>query len=128
MGRAPPGTATPFDGQHVCTPLPRCHDGRCPGDTQSHNDHVDRLLETNLAGFERWNRVHSPLCSSSTVSPSQANGTRVTVWSRDNAKRRQDAQPRSLFRDLEGCGYPPSGIIRIARPSRSPLLTAWIDI
>jgi hypothetical protein len=35
--------------------------------------------------------------------------------------------PRPLFDDLAACGHPPDGIIRIDRPGRAPLLTAWLD-
>lgn len=36
-------------------------------------------------------------------------------------------QPRHLFDELSQCGHPPSGRIRIDRPGRHPLITAWID-
>jgi SAM-dependent methyltransferase len=35
--------------------------------------------------------------------------------------------PRPLFDDLVKVGHPPDGVIRIDRPRRSPLLTAWIE-
>jgi hypothetical protein len=38
-----------------------------------------------------------------------------------------DGVPRPLFDDLSDAGYPPDGLVRIDRPRRHPLLTAWID-
>lgn len=38
-----------------------------------------------------------------------------------------DQSPRPLFEDLAACGHPPDGVIRIDRPHRHPLLTAWLD-
>ncbi|HKA82638.1 MAG TPA: methyltransferase domain-containing protein [Acidimicrobiales bacterium] len=38
-----------------------------------------------------------------------------------------DSVPRPLFDNLGDAGYPPDGLIRIDRPRRHPLLTAWID-
>jgi hypothetical protein len=35
--------------------------------------------------------------------------------------------PRNLFDDLTRAGHPPHGLIRIDRPHRHPLLSAWID-
>jgi hypothetical protein len=35
--------------------------------------------------------------------------------------------PRPLFDDLAAAGHPPDGIIRIDRPGKGPLLTAWLD-
>jgi hypothetical protein len=35
--------------------------------------------------------------------------------------------PRPLFDDLAASGHRPDGIIRIDRPGRAPLLTAWVD-
>jgi hypothetical protein len=35
--------------------------------------------------------------------------------------------PRALFDELRACGYRLDGIIRIDRPGRAPLLTAWLD-
>ncbi len=35
--------------------------------------------------------------------------------------------PRRLFDELTAVGHPPHGVIRIDRPHRHPLLTAWID-
>jgi hypothetical protein len=39
-----------------------------------------------------------------------------------------DGVPRPLFDDLSDAGYPPDGQIRIDRPRRHPLLSAWIDV
>jgi hypothetical protein len=39
----------------------------------------------------------------------------------------RDGAPRALFDDLSDAGYPPDGMIRIDRPRRDPLLSAWID-
>jgi hypothetical protein len=39
----------------------------------------------------------------------------------------RDGVPRALFDDLRDAGYPPNGMIRIDRPRRHPLLSAWID-
>ena len=39
----------------------------------------------------------------------------------------RDGVPRALFDDLRDAGYPPDGTIRIDRPRRHPLLSAWID-
>jgi hypothetical protein len=39
-----------------------------------------------------------------------------------------DGVPRPLFDDLSDAGYPPDGRIRIDRPRRHPLLSAWIDV
>jgi hypothetical protein len=39
-----------------------------------------------------------------------------------------DGVPRPLFNDLSDAGYPPDGRIRIDRPQRHPLLSAWIDV
>ena len=50
-------------------------------------------------------------------------GARLIVSSDTN----RDASPRLLSDDLTDAGYPPDGIIRIDRPRRHPLLTAWID-
>ena len=36
-------------------------------------------------------------------------------------------EPRPLFDDLARAGRPPDGVIRIERPGRHPLLTAWLD-
>jgi hypothetical protein len=36
--------------------------------------------------------------------------------------------PRPLFDDLAAVGHPPDGVIRIDRPHRQPLLTAWLDV
>jgi hypothetical protein len=36
-------------------------------------------------------------------------------------------RPRRLFEDLAAAGHPPDGVIRIDRPGRAPLLTAWLD-
>jgi len=38
-----------------------------------------------------------------------------------------DRSPRPLFDDLATAGHPPDGVIRIDRPHRHPLLTAWLD-
>jgi hypothetical protein len=38
-----------------------------------------------------------------------------------------DGVPRPLFDDLSDAGYPPDGRIRIDRPRRHSLLSAWID-
>jgi hypothetical protein len=38
-----------------------------------------------------------------------------------------DGVPRPLFDDLSDAGYPPDGRVRIDRPGRHPLLSAWID-
>lgn len=38
-----------------------------------------------------------------------------------------DQSPRPLFDDLWAVGHRPDGIIRIDRPRRHPLLTAWLD-
>ncbi len=35
--------------------------------------------------------------------------------------------PRDLFADLTACGHAPNGRIRIDRPRRHPLITAWLD-
>jgi hypothetical protein len=35
--------------------------------------------------------------------------------------------PRELFDELVACGHEPSGRIYIERPSRGPLITAWLD-
>lgn len=35
--------------------------------------------------------------------------------------------PRPLFDDLTATGHRPDGVIRIDRPGRHPLLTAWLD-
>lgn len=35
--------------------------------------------------------------------------------------------PRALFDDLRQVGHPPDGVIRIDRPGRHPLQTAWLD-
>lgn len=48
---------------------------------------------------------------------------RVIVSSYTNAGQ----APRPLFDDLAAHGHPPDGIIRIDRPGRGPLLTAWLD-
>jgi hypothetical protein len=39
----------------------------------------------------------------------------------------RDGVPRALFDDLSDAGNPPDGMIRIDRPRRHPLLSAWID-
>jgi hypothetical protein len=39
----------------------------------------------------------------------------------------RDGIPRPLFDDLSDAGYPPDGRVRIDRPWRHPLLSAWID-
>ena len=39
-----------------------------------------------------------------------------------------DGVPRPLFDDLSDAGHPPDGRIRIDRPRRHPLLSAWIDV
>jgi hypothetical protein len=33
----------------------------------------------------------------------------------------------SLFNDLRSAGHPPDGVIRIDRPGKAPLLSAWLD-
>ncbi len=40
----------------------------------------------------------------------------------------RDGVPRPLFDDLRHAGYRPDGQIRIDRPRRHPLLSAWIDV
>jgi hypothetical protein len=50
-------------------------------------------------------------------------GGRLIVSSYTNA----DAPPRPLIDDLTAAGHAPDGIIRIDRPRRPPLLTAWLD-
>jgi hypothetical protein len=52
-----------------------------------------------------------------------APGGRLIVSSYTDA----DRSPRQLFEDLAAVGHPPHGVIRIDRPHRHPLLTAWID-
>lgn len=52
-----------------------------------------------------------------------APGGRLIVSSYTNAGQ----PPRPLFDDLRAAGWPPDGIIRIDRPLRNPLLTAWLD-
>jgi hypothetical protein len=39
-----------------------------------------------------------------------------------------DAVPKDVFDDLRQAGHPPDGRIRIDRPQRHPLLSAWIDV
>ena len=39
-----------------------------------------------------------------------------------------DGVPKDLFDDLRRAGHPPDGRIRIDRPQRHPLLSAWIDV
>jgi hypothetical protein len=36
--------------------------------------------------------------------------------------------PRPVFDDLESAGHRPGGVIRVDRPGRHPLLTAWLDV
>jgi hypothetical protein len=38
-----------FHGQYVHTGLPRCHCRRRTCHAEAHDDHVDRLVEANLA-------------------------------------------------------------------------------
>lgn len=52
-----------------------------------------------------------------------APGGRVIISSYTGAGQ----PPRQLFDDLRTAGHPPDGIIRIDRPGRAPLLTAWLD-
>jgi hypothetical protein len=52
-----------------------------------------------------------------------APGGRLIISSYTNAGH----PPRPLFEELRATGHPPNGIIHIDRPSRGPLLTAWLD-
>lgn len=52
-----------------------------------------------------------------------APGGRLILSSYTDAGR----SPRPLFDDLAMAGHPPNGVIRIDRPHRHPLLTAWLD-
>ena len=58
VGRRPSGPPAPFDGQHVRSCLPRPDDRRRAGDAQTDDDHVDRLVEANLADVKRRDRLH----------------------------------------------------------------------
>jgi hypothetical protein len=53
-----------------------------------------------------------------------APGGRLVLSSYTNA----DRSPRPLFHDLAAAGHPPDGVIRIERPHRHPLMTAWLDV
>lgn len=52
-----------------------------------------------------------------------APGGRLIISSYTNAGQ----PPRRLFEELRTAGHPPDGTIHIDRPSRGPLLTAWLD-
>ena len=52
-----------------------------------------------------------------------APGGRLIISSYTNAGQ----PPRPLFDDLTAAGHPPDGTIRIDRPGRAPLLTAWLN-
>ena len=54
----PPGPAATFDGQYVRSCLPRPHHRRRAGNAQADDDHVDRLVEANLADVKRRDRLH----------------------------------------------------------------------
>ena len=44
-----------------------------------------------------------------------------------SAYTNQGEVTRDLFSDLTTCGHPPDGHIRIERPGRGPLITAWLN-
>ena len=60
VGRRPTGSRATLDGQHVRSCLARRHNRRRARDAQAHHDHVDRLVEANLADLKRRDRLHPP--------------------------------------------------------------------
>ena len=60
VGRRPSGSRATFDGQHVRSRLARRHHRRRARDAQAHDDHVDRLVEANLADVKRRDLLHPP--------------------------------------------------------------------